>query len=87
VYNEGPVLYGNTMALDPLDPPFADYVNADLVCEVANGWVHIFDLNTHHGIRMSESDFGRMFDKWMIARLSMNQRKEPSDEYNQPPGD
>jgi len=75
------------MALDPLDEPYADYVNADIVCEVANGYVHLFDLNTHHGVRMSEDDFSRMFDKWMIARLHMNRRKEQHDEHNQPPSD
>lgn len=66
------------MPLEPLEP-FAEYINDELVCEVANGFVHIFDINTHHGIRMSEDEFGLIFDKWSLARLRMNQRKEADD--------
>lgn len=67
------------MPLEPLDPPLADHIDDNVVCEIANGFVHIFDVTTHHGIRVSEDDFGKLFDKWMLARLRMNQERTGND--------
>lgn len=66
------------MPLEPLDTPF-DEEFGSVEVEIRDGRVRFHDVKDSHTIYMSEEHFGNLFDKWMIARLKMNQRKTGND--------